>query len=298
MITSIKWRNSLIAYTLLARPMVLIGIVLVYTVGSLIARALGTAYDFTAFGVGLAALLLVSIGVDYANEYADVETDALTHRTLWSGGSGVLPQGSVPQHRVLFIARLLIGLGLLTGLLATLSEILNAASLLLLIIGAVGGWVYSMPPLALAWHGWGELTNAVLGGLVLPLYGYTVQTATLTADVTLACLPFVCFIFLNMLATTWPDRHADAQVGKRTLATRWSAKHLRLLYIFAAILSYAILAALNSTLPREVLIASVPAIPLIVWAARGYTRGASPIATVIAMSTLLTLQMAAWFIVG
>jgi len=54
--------------------------------------------------VGLAALLPVSAGVHYANEYADYLTDRLTTRTLFSGGSGALAEMGLPQRSALWAA--------------------------------------------------------------------------------------------------------------------------------------------------------------------------------------------------
>lgn len=63
------------------------------------------------------------------------------------------------------------------------------------------GWAYSLPPLALAWRELGELDNAALGGLVLPLYGFAVASGRVSFDPILACVPFVALVFANMLET-------------------------------------------------------------------------------------------------
>ena len=46
--------------------------------------------------LSLAVMVSAILMGHYANEYADVDTDSLTKRTLYSGGSGVLPSGIVP----------------------------------------------------------------------------------------------------------------------------------------------------------------------------------------------------------
>ncbi len=43
-----------------------------------------------------------------------------------------------------------------------------------LALGTFLGWMYSLPPLALAWKGWRELDNAVMAGIALPLFGFAV----------------------------------------------------------------------------------------------------------------------------
>lgn len=63
------------------------------------------------------------------------------------------------------------------------------------------GWQYSVEPLRFAWNGLGEATNAVLGGVVLPLYGFSVVTDRVTLDAALATVPFALVVFVNLLET-------------------------------------------------------------------------------------------------
>jgi len=91
--------------------------------------------------------------------------------------------------------------------------LLTPVPLVVLFAGAFLGWMYSLPPLALAWRGWGELDNALLGGVALPLYAYLVQSGELDRWVILIFIPFSMLVFINLLATTWTDRDADRSVG-------------------------------------------------------------------------------------
>jgi len=65
----------------MARPLIIVSVVLVYLLGNLVAHASGYSMNISAFIWGLAALLLVTLSIHYANEYADYPTDALTSRT-------------------------------------------------------------------------------------------------------------------------------------------------------------------------------------------------------------------------
>ena len=84
-----------------------------------------------------------------------------------------------------------------------------AASLLL--VGLVGGLAYSLPPVAAMRRGWGELLNALLGGLALPLYGVAVVRGRVEPLDVVAFLPFTAVVWCSVLATAWPDREADAR---------------------------------------------------------------------------------------
>jgi len=161
------------------------------------------------------------------------------------------------------------------------------------------GWMYSLPPLMLAWRGWGELDNALLGGLSLHLYGYAMVTGTLTVDILLIATPFTMLVFLNLLATTWPDRGADALVGKYTLATLWLPPRLRRLYGGVALAALMVTVALyERVVPAEVTALSLFVVPLVAWAWWRYTRSESPFFSVAAMVVLLVLNIAAWYAVG
>jgi len=73
----------------MSRPSQLLLIAVVYLAGASAARA-SIGVDLPAVATGLILLLLVAASVHYANEFADAETDAITRRTAFSGGSGAL----------------------------------------------------------------------------------------------------------------------------------------------------------------------------------------------------------------
>ena len=283
----------------MARPLIMLSVVGVYIFGGLIAQAGGAPFDLGAFAWGLVAVVLVSLSIHYANEYADHETDALAHPTPFSGGSGVLPSGVVPRAVAIQAAWVTLLLGLGVTLAGIAAGALTPAVLAVIVLGAFGGWMYSLPPLALAWHGWGEALNAFLGGSLLPLYGYAVQTGCIDLDVLVICAPFALLAFTNLLATTWADRHADAQVGKYTLATRLPIPQLRLIYGLATVLSFALWPLLSEALvPGEVAVAGLLILPLAIWGGMRYTYTDAPHASVYTMSAMLVVQMAVWFFVG
>lgn len=88
-------QHTLLGLWAMARPLILVSNILAWLYGVSIGFGSGGPLDFTSLGFGFTAMLLVSISVHYANEYADYQTDALTTRTAYSGGSGVLSRGIV-----------------------------------------------------------------------------------------------------------------------------------------------------------------------------------------------------------
>lgn len=284
------------ALWLMARPSQLLAVALVYLLGLAVGRATGYALAWPAVLWGLAALIPVATSIHYANEYADAETDALTIRTPFSGGSGAMVRLGVSPRLAWRGAWAALALGWLIVALGFALGYLGGVALLVLAAGSLFGWMYSLPPLQLAWRGWGELTNALLGGLALALYGYAVAAGRIDAVIVWAILPFTLLVFVNLLATTWPDRVADARVGKRTLATRWPVRRLRWVYVVVAAAAVGLLWLLP--LPAPVVGASLVAVPFLVWGGWAYTRQHSPFPTVAAMVLLAVAQLGGWFWAG
>lgn len=280
---------------LMARPPHLLLIVFVYLVGGVMALAQGFAPDLARWRYGLLPLLFVAGSIHYANEYADVETDRLTTRTRFSGGSGALPSSMLSPELAIAAARISLAIGLATAVYGLMLDRMAPAAAVLLICGAALGWMYSLPPLSLAWRGWGELDNALAGGLALPLYGYAVLGGWPSLAVVFACLPFVALVFLNLLATTWPDLRADAAVGKNTLAVLWPPGRLRKLYWVVAVGFLLVIPLLTGwSLPAVVAGTSYLVTPLVIVGGIVYTRRWSPLAAVAAMVTMAFVQLVAW----
>lgn len=277
-----------------SRPSQLLLIAGVYALGVKIATVSGATLSAPALAVGLAALLPVAASVHYANEYADYETDALTERTPFSGGSGALPASGLDRRIVLRAAVGTLAFGAVLAAAGVALGVLSLPALVLLAVIAVFGWQYSVGPLKLAWRGWGELDNAALGGLALPVYGAAVVGGPLDR-VALASIPFFLVVLLNLFATQWPDRTADAAVGKNTLAVQWSRGRLRLAYsAIVGLAALSVLALQPTILPRPVALASAVATPLLVVGALGYTKRHVPWPTVSAMVLLALAQFVAW----
>jgi 1,4-dihydroxy-2-naphthoate octaprenyltransferase len=277
-----------------SRPSQLLLVLGVYLFGVTVAAAGDASVDPRQVVLGAVPLAALAASIHYANEYADHETDALTDPTPFSGGSGALVETGVGRGFVRRLGYGTLGVGLLVAVAFWASGTVGAAALGVLVAATALGWQYSVGPLRLAWRGLGELTNAALGGLALPAYGAAVVGGSVPR-VTLAAVPFALVVLLNLFATQWPDREADAAVGKQTLAVRWGPRRLRVAYAAVAALAGGLLLALHPVvLPTAVVLASLPAVPLVVWGWYGYTRRRVPWPTVTAMVVLVTLQFAAW----
>ena len=256
-----------------------------------------SAETLQRIGVGALVLTPVAITVHYANEYADADTDAITDRTPFSGGSGALERTGLDRSILGLAGATNAGAALVVTVLAVARDalVLDAALLAAVIWGL--GLAYSLKPLALVRRGVGEVVNATLGGLLLPVYGVMV-VATPTAIAWATLVPFTLLVGCNLLATHWPDRHADGAVGKRTLAVRWSPLRIRRAYailtIAAALVTVSLLA--GGFLPRPVAIAHLAPVPFLLWGWHTLTRQRRPTPAVLAMVSLAGATTVGWWI--
>lgn len=293
---SVSLSDRLRAVWLASRPSQIVLIVIVYALGVAIGQPpTGVTLPWRSVAVGGAVLLPVALGVHYANEYADVETDRLTDRTPFSGGSGAIERTGVGPALLGRAATVATTVGLAGASVGWLTGYLSMTAFALLSGIAVAGLAYSLSPIALIRRGVGELTNAVLGGTLLPLYGVAV-VGRVSVTAVVAVVPFTMVVGCNLLATHWPDRDADAMVGKRTLAVRWSPRRLRLAYwLLAGAAVLWTVAVVGRVLPVPVVAAQGVALPPLVWGGVVLTRQRSPFPAVFAMVLHAGAGTVAWW---
>jgi 1,4-dihydroxy-2-naphthoate octaprenyltransferase len=270
--------------------------------GGVLAYALGVAMGYWRLGAwhpgraiaGLALAETVQLVAHYANEYADVDADAIAQRNWLSGGSGVLPAGLVPAAWALRTAIVLaiLAVALTAALIA--AGLLPPPAAWIAGLGLAGSWFYSMPPLQLQWRGLGELGTALVAGLLMPLLGYTIQVGHATPEAVAALLPIGALVLVNLLAVHWADRRGDAAAGKRTVAVMAGA-HTRLWHHGALAVTYLLILALTGQiLPLPVTAGLFLALPVSLWAGATFRRQFSPLPATLAMAAAMAAAAAGW----
>ncbi len=221
------------AFLVLTRPFFLLGGVLLYLLGVTFALAGGIPFHPSYFVLGQLLVTSVQLMVHYANEYYDQDVDgAVTDRTWFSGGSGMLASGALSGSLALRAAWVCLALALV---ILTAALVLDGSPVLaaLLVLTLLASWFYSAPPLRLVSRGWGEATASLVLALSVPLTGYLLQTGGSTIPLSLLtlCLPLVLLLMSVTLAIEFPDREADAAFGKRTLTVRLGLRQVGWLYL-------------------------------------------------------------------
>jgi 1,4-dihydroxy-2-naphthoate octaprenyltransferase len=205
----------------MSRPFFLLEGILLYLLGVGIAWSTGASVNMLNLILGQVLVTSVQLMVHYSNEYFDREGDQVVNqdRTLFSGGSGVLPAGILNPRVALRAALVCAGLGL-----AILIIFLFQFPWLGLIglLAMLAAWSYSSPPLRLVCTGWGELTASLIAVLFVPFTGVVLQNGLKSVPVVfwIICLPLILIHISTMIAIEFPDHVGDAACGKRNLPVR------------------------------------------------------------------------------
>jgi 1,4-dihydroxy-2-naphthoate octaprenyltransferase len=284
------WPRALL---LMTRPTQIALVVGIFINGGLLAiwgGAGSATLLMETWGAGL-LLVVVAASVHLANEAADHETDRRTRRTPFSGGSGALDASGLSPGVPLSLSLVLATVAIVGTAAVVAVGGLSTLAAVLLLLGLGGGLAYSLEPAAVERRGWGEVLNAVLGALLLPLFGVAAVAATLSLEDIIAFLPFLFVTLASVMATAWPDREADAATGKHTMQVRVRPVWLRVIALLAmtAFVASTLVSMATAAMPMAGL--GLLVLPLLLVGLARYTRVESPIANVAAMVGLGSLTL-------
>lgn len=232
-------QQQLAAWYSAARPRTLTATYAPLGLAAVIALDQGV-FDFNLFILALAGALLLQIGANLVNEYADYRRGA---DKLKQAGQGMTIKNKILAPRSVLIGAIttIVG-GSLIGL-----YLLAQSGPLLLWIGLGGVLVvvtYTAGPFPLAYVGLGEIAVAVFMGPLMVLGAYYVMARQFDPTPVLAALPIAFMVAAILHANNIRDMDADRAVNKRTLAVRFGLRFARAEYIFLVVGTYVVLAIL------------------------------------------------------
>jgi 1,4-dihydroxy-2-naphthoate octaprenyltransferase len=251
-------KSKLFILFLASRPKFLVASAAPVLVGSALGFATAGTFSLYLFILALLAIMALHAGANMANDYFDhtSRNDWVNQNpTPFSGGSRFIQQGILSPKTILLLALLALTAGAAIGIVIVLLT-RNLFILILGLIGLLGGFFYTAPPIRLGYRSVGEPVIAMLFGL-LPVYGsYYLQTQTIDIIPLLPAVIVGILIFLVILINEFPDVAADAVVNKRTLVVRFGISASVWIYRIALIASY-LVAALATLIYRPFVFAGL-----------------------------------------
>jgi len=238
--------SKLLILFLACRPKFLVASTAPVLVGSSLAYAITGSFNFGLFILALSAITALQAGANMANDYFDhISGNDWVNKnpTPFSGGSRCIQQGILSPKEVLLAALTVLAAGSAIGLVIVLLT-KSLFILILGIIGLLGGFFYTAPPIKLGYRYIGEFIIALLFGL-FPVYAsYYLQTETIDSIPLLPAAIVATLIFLVILINEFPDVAADTTVNKKTLIVHFGVPTSVWIYRVALIGSFIIAAAM------------------------------------------------------
>lgn len=249
--------------------------------------------------LGQAMVTATQLTAHYVNEYADVDADrTVVNRTWFSGGSGVLVDGTLPVAVGLWAAIVTSFLATATmlGLLAAGKPSAASIGVLALLVA----WTYSIPPIRLVGTGWGELVTSVVVVVLVPFVGAASQGVGPSVELWWAAAVLLPVHMALLLTFELPDLESDAAVGKRVLGVRIGRRATMAAvagFLLAAGLVLGLAQSINGLPPASqwVWLGALPATGVVVTtrAERHGIATASAVATLAVVATVLLISLAA-----
>jgi 1,4-dihydroxy-2-naphthoate octaprenyltransferase len=233
-------KSKLSILFLALRPKFLVASAAPVLVGSALAFATAGTFSLHLFILALLAITALHSGSNMANDYFDhISRNDWVNKnpTPFSGGSRYIQQRILSPKTILFAALLALAAGTIIGIIIV--YLTRSIFILILgLIGLLGGFFYTAPPVRLGYRSVGEPVIALLFGL-LPVYGsYYLQTKTIDFIPLIPAIIVGILIFLVILINEFPDAAADAAVNKRTLVVRFGVPASIWIYRIALAASY------------------------------------------------------------
>ena len=238
-------RLKLITLFLASRPQFLTASISPVLVGSALGFAIASTFNWPLFLLALFGMMALHAGANIANDYFDSVSgnDWLNKNvTPFSGGRQFIQQNILSPKATLAASIFCLALGISLGLII-LYLTRSWFILILGLIGLLGGFFYSSPPVKFGYRGVGEIVIAFLFG-ILPVYGsYFLQTGLIS----FTPLPSACvvgiLIFLIIFVNEFPDLPADTAVNKKNIIVRFGIPVSVWIYRITVISVFAIMVA-------------------------------------------------------
>jgi 1,4-dihydroxy-2-naphthoate octaprenyltransferase len=249
-------------------------------------------FSWPLFLAALVASVLLHVGTNVVNEIYDVRKgiDDITSPRA----SHALLKGRLSEREAFALAAAAFAGAAAVGVGLILARGWPVAVLGLL--GLVGGFGYTAPPLQYKFHALGLPLVFLLMGPLMVGGAYYVVTGTITWGALVVSLPVGLLVTAILHGNEWRDVSDDARAGISTLSIRAGRRAAHLLYLTLVVGAYVALAlaVAAGVLPPPSLLAML-SLPLLVRAIRSSELGANGQQRAIAMIDLETAQLHAAF---
>jgi 1,4-dihydroxy-2-naphthoate octaprenyltransferase len=298
-------QNPLLTFLRLSHPLFALGGILVYALGAGVADYLGNTIYWSVYLLGQVWVIALQLGAAYLYEYYEALISARDpFHDPPPGGDGRVGPARQPVTLLGAVAFFLTFAATLTAVMLTELS-LGPATLAVMSLLALGAVAFSVPPVRLAFSGYGELVVTILFANLVPAFAFLLQTGDLHRLLAMSTFPLTALSLALALAYELADYAADLKRGRRTLMVRLGWQRGMFLHNGMILGAFLLLGlALTFGLPLGIGLPAFLPLPLgllQIWQMRRISDGARPnwralrlTAVVIFATTAYLLTLAFW----
>lgn len=280
-------RRHVSAWTEIVRPFSFTASVTPVAVGGALAAVDGV-FTWPLFLVALIGSVLLHLGTNVINEIYDVRKgiDTITSPRA----SHALLKGRIDEREAFMLVGASFVLLLVMGVVLIMGR--GWPMLLLGILGALGGYGYTAPPLQYKYRALGLPLVFLLMGPLMVSGGYFAASGTWSWEALLISIPVGLLVAAILHGNEWRDISDDARADVSTFAIRYGKRVAHTAYVALVVGAYMVLglSVAVGALPSMTLFA-VLSLPWLVKILRASELGASGQARAIAMIDLQTARL-------
>ena len=255
------WDKSKAWFTL-ARPQFLSVGVLPFILGFIMARHDEGFFHWALFGWGVLSVILIMLSTYWAGECFDYQEDRISGeigRSRFAGGTGVIQSGFVSRRDSFIGSVVALSLAGIVGLIIWVGYGTGPLTIPLGLIGMIGGFLYSTPPVRWVSTGIGEIWIALCYGFLPVMTGYYLPTGRFDYLTFFVPIPIAASIFNVILANEFPDYVSDLSAGKQNFLVRFGRVRGAQIYAAASLIMWlGVVVSVFVGVPATILAYSLP----------------------------------------
>jgi 1,4-dihydroxy-2-naphthoate octaprenyltransferase len=272
--------NTFLLFVWISRPLFLVAGVLTYALGAGVANYLGVTIHWTTYLTGQVWVIAVQLAGVYLFEYYNAVFDQENLNTSQNPNGKGHPQASRPPVTMLVASAVCLTAVASLSVYMIRELRISPATLALMILMVVGAVFYSVPPVRLAFTGYGELSMAILVANLVPAFAYSLQVGDLHRLLAMGTFPLTALLIALFLAFELEAYAGDVRQNRRNLLVRMGWQRGMVLHNGLILSAYLLFGfALSFGLPLLIALPAFLPLPLgflQIWQMRRIADGGRP----------------------
>jgi 1,4-dihydroxy-2-naphthoate polyprenyltransferase len=202
-----------------ARPIMLVAGVLFFVLGTGIAKYLGQPINWGRFWIGLGLVVMLQLMGYFLKAYYDMDyiENLLRRMTPEERDERKLAERELPRQQIMLMAASAMAVGAMMIALLITQNAVNSAVLIFIVLAFLLAYFYAVPPLRLAYNGYGELAEAILVANLFPGLAFLLQTGELHRLLAMMTFPLLVIFLATRLALSLERYPYNLRDGQKTM---------------------------------------------------------------------------------